>query len=226
MELIKIGIFLCAGIAIGFIIPNIVQKMIQYKCAKRNQSFPVFCTRRQFKPLQIFLSASLFTLAGWKMPFAEAFLVCCFVVIAITATMIDIRIRIIANETVLALMILGILYRTVAGGVHSLPGSVAALALIFIIFGGSALINKGIMKSVGVGAGDVKLSMAVAIAVGYPGVFFFLGGMAVAIAGYCIIGLMLCLLTPKSTFPMCGHIMIGFLVALFTPYFPLCGFLA
>ena len=219
MELIKIIVFLSAGIAISFIIPGIVQEIIRYKYAQRNKCMLVFHKSEWHKPLLIFLNGGLFALAGWKMPLPEAFLVCCFVLIAIIGSIIDSRIRIIANEMVLLLLILGIIYRAFAGGIYSFLGSLTALALVIATFGGTALINKRIMKNVGIGAGDIKLAMVIAITVGYPGVFYFLGGMAIAMGAYCAVGLMLCLLTSSSTFPMCGHIMVGLLAAVFIPYF-------
>lgn len=218
MELIKTGVFLCVGLAVGFIIPGLAQKMMRYKCTKRQQNIPAFYMLKWHKQLLMLLSTSLFALAGWQMPLEEAFLVCIFVLIALTATIIDAWIRIIANEMVLLLLVLGIIYRLIVGGAHSLLGSLGALAFVGAIFGGAAFITK---LSNGIGAGDLKLAMAIAITVGYPGVFYFLGGMAVAIGGYCVAGLLLRLLTPKSTFPMCGHIMVGFLIALFAPYLPL-----
>lgn len=221
MELVKIGVFLCVGFAAGFIIPCLAQKMIRYKCAKQHQNTPAFYMLMWQKQMLILLSASLFALAGWQMPLAEAFLVCVFVLIALTATVVDAQIRIIANEMVLLLLVLGIIYRIIVGGAHSLLGSLGALAFVVAIFGGAAFITKIIIKNIGIGAGDLKLAMAIAITVGYPGVFYFLGGMAAAIGGYCVTGLMLRLLTPKSTFSMCGHIMIGFLIVLFAPYIPL-----
>ncbi len=218
MEFIKTGVFLCCGVAAGYAVPNLAEKMIQYKCAKRNQNPPSFYMLKWYKQILMILGVSLFALAAWKMPFAEAVIVCIFVMIALTATVIDIQIRIIANEMVLFLLVLGIIYRIVAGGIHSLLGSIGALAFIIAIFGGAAFITKVITKNIGVGAGDLKLALVIAITVGYSGVFYFLGGMAAALGVYCVAGLKLGLLTSKSTFPMCGHIMAGFLIAIFAPY--------
>lgn len=217
MGLLKAGAFLCVGLAIGFVIPGLAQKIIKYKCTKRNLNIPVFYLPRWHQYIIRILSTCLFALAGWQMPLAEALLVGAFILIALTATVIDTRIRIIPNEMVIFLLILGVIYRIIASGVDSLLGSLGALVFVIAVFIGTALIGKLIMKSNGIGAGDFKLAMAIAITVGYPGVFYFLGGMAIAIGGYCLTGIQLGLLTPKSTFPMCGHIMIGFLIALFAP---------
>ncbi|WHH57935.1 A24 family peptidase [Petroclostridium sp. X23] len=221
MELIKIGTFLCVGLAIGFMIPDLAKKMIRYKCIKRHQDAPAFYMPKWHKHIIVLLSASLFVLAGRQMPLMEAVLMDIFIVIALTAAVVDNQVRIIPNEMVLSVMVLGVIYRIIASGAHSLLGSLGALAFVIAVFGGTAVITKIFTKSTGVGAGDLKLAMAIAITAGYPGVYYFLGGMAVAIGGYCLAGLQIGLLTPKSTFPMCGHIMAGFLIALFVPYMPL-----
>ena len=149
MEFIKTGVFLCCGVAAGYAVPNLAEKMIQYKCAKRNQNPPSFYMLKWYKQILMILGVSLFVLAAWKMPFAEAVIVCIFVMIALTATVIDIQIRIIANEMVLFLLVLGIIYRIVAGGIHSLLGSIGALAFIIAIFGGAAFITKVITNNTG-----------------------------------------------------------------------------
>lgn len=218
MVLLKTGAFLLAGLASGYIVPGLAQKIIKYKCTKRQQSIPVFNLPRWQQLIIMLVSTVLFALAGWKMPVPEALLVCSFVLMALTATVIDIKIRIIANEMVLLLLVLGLIYRITVGGVHSLLGSLVALALVMAVFIGTSFINKLLRGSYGVGAGDIKLAMAIAITVGYSTVFYFLIGMALAVGGYCLAGMRLGLLTPKNTLPMCGHIMVGFCVALFAPY--------
>lgn len=217
----KIVAFLCAGLIIGFIIPYLAKKMIHYKCAIWSKNISAFKMLNRHKQMLIFLNASLFVLAGWQMPLAEAILVCAFILIALTATVVDTHIRIIANETVILMLILGIIYRIIVGGAYSLLGSLGALMFVVVIFGATAVITKLITKKTGIGAGDIKLAIAIAITVGYPGVIYFLGGMAFTIGVYCAAGLLLRMLTPKSTFPMCGHIMTGFLIVLFLPYIPL-----
>lgn len=218
MELIKIGVFLCVGLVTGLFIPKVSHKIILYKCMKRNKDAPEFSLTRFYELLVIVLNVSLFTLAGWLMPLQGACVVSAFVFIAFIAIIIDYNIRIICNEIVLLILVLGIFYRLIGGGINSLLGSLAALGIVLVVFGGAALITKLLTKEIGVGVGDVKLSMAIAVTVGYSGVFYFLGGVAVAIGGYCLLGMMYHFLTRKSTFPMCGHIMFGFMAALFIPF--------
>lgn len=218
MELVRIGVFLCIGLVMGLFIPKASHKMILYKCMKRHKDAPEFSLTHFYKLLVLFLNGALFALAGWLMPLPGACVVCVFVFVALVAIIIDAYIRIICNEIVLLILILGIIYRLLGGGVSALLGSLAALGIVLVIFGGAALLTKLLTKEIGVGVGDVKLAMAIAVTVGYSGVFYFLGGMALAIGAYCLLGVMYHYLTKKSTFPMCGHIMFGFVVALFIPF--------
>jgi len=60
--------------------------------------------------------------------------------------------------------------------------------------------------------------MAIAFSIGYPDVFIFLTGMACAMIVYCTVGILLGKLTLKSTFPMCGVLMTGFIAALYADF--------
>jgi leader peptidase (prepilin peptidase)/N-methyltransferase len=218
MDLIKAGVFLCFGLVTGFFIPAAAQKLIRYKCRKRNTEAPEFYFPAFYKCLFLILNAGLFAAAGLLMPLESACVVCIFVFIALVSVIVDMHLRIICNEVVLLIFVLGIIYRVIIAGFQGLLGSLAALGIVIAVFGIAVLVTKLLAKQTGVGAGDVKLAMAIAVTVGFTGVFYFLGGLAIAIVGYCVLGLIHRYLTTKSTFPMCGHIMAGFIIALFFPY--------
>lgn len=218
MELLKPGIFLLCGLATGLFIPAASQKIIQYKCQKKNKAMPEFYLARFYKILLVILNGIVFAAAGCLMPLQSAWLVCVFTFTALVSILVDNHIRIICNEVVLFILVLGIAYRLIGGGLYALLGSLAALGIVIVVFGSAAALTKIFTKELGVGAGDLKLSMAVAVTVGLSGVFYFLAGVAVAIGGYCVLGLIYKFLTRKSTFPMCAHIMFGFVGALFIPY--------
>lgn len=219
MDIIKTGAFLLLGLATGALIPTVSCQMIQYKCKKRGKAIPEFTLQQSYKLLLAIINAGAFAFAGWLMPLPEACLVSVFAFIALVSVIVDIHIRIICNEAVLLIFVMGIAYRIFNGGFSSLLGSLAALGIVLVVFGSAAFLTKKLTSELGVGAGDIKLAMAIAITVGVMGVFYFLGGVAVAIGAYSVLGLMYHFLTKKSTFPMCGHIMFGFFAALFVPYF-------
>lgn len=218
MDYVKIGSLLLCGLATGAFIPMAAQKLVVYKCSNRNKAVPDFYLPQSYKVLLLFINAFLFALAGWFMPLIQACLVCVLAFTALVSVIVDIQIRIICNEAVLLILVLGTAYRIIDGGFQSLLGSLAALGIVLVVFGGAALITKKLTSELGVGAGDIKLAIAIAVTVGFSGVFYFLGGVAVAIGAYSVLGLVYHFLSKKSTYPMCGHIMFGLFAALFVPY--------
>ena len=96
----------------------------------------------------------------------------------------------------------------------------AALGVVILTFGLAMLGTMKLKGVFGVGMGDIKLAMVIALTVGWPGVLTFLGGMAIAIIVYCIVGLRARVLRKESFFPMCGMIMAGLLFALYFDVLP------
>lgn len=140
-----------------------------------------------------------------------------FTSIAVICTIIDYKIRIIPNEMVLVLFITGLIFRVYQQNLYGFLSSVTALSIVVGIFIACMLVMKLFKQSGGIGAGDIKITSAIAVAIGYPNVFTFLLGMAGAVCIYCLGGILSRKLTLKSTFPMCGVIMAGFLAALYEP---------
>lgn len=206
------------GIGIGLFLPKIVSYILRYKCNQRNIEMPLFKLSQQTKLILFILHAALYVAAFWLMPVTSAVLTCVFITVAIVSAIIDYHIHIIANEIVLFLLLTGIVYRFIDGGFSSLIGALWAFLITIGIFGGAAVFTYWRKGTIGIGAGDLKLVMAIAVTVGYPGVFYFLAGIAAAIILYCFVGLKFRMLTWNSSFPMCAHIMIGFLTGLFYPY--------
>lgn len=209
------GIF---GTGVGLFLPKIVSYILRYKCNQRNIETPLLKLSQQTRLTLFILHTGLYAAAFWVMPVPSAVLTCVFITVAIVSAIIDYHIHIIANEVVLFLLMTGIVYRFVDGGFASLIGGLWAFLITIGIFGSAAVFTYWRKGTMGIGAGDLKLVLAIAVTVGYPGVFYFLAGIAVAIIVYCFVGLKFRLLTWNSSFPMCAHIMIGFLTGLFYPY--------
>lgn len=206
------------GLLTGLLIPAASLRIIRRKCRKRGEEAPCFFLSRGVRAILAGINALLFGLSAMAAPPAECFLLCMFCFIAMVGAVVDFQIRIIANEMVLLIAGLGVFYRLSAEGPGFLPGALLAVGMVALVFTGAALITYLLKKSAGVGAGDIKLSMAISFAVGYPGALYFLFGLALAVAAYAVLGLMSRLLTLKSWVPMCAPIMAGFLFALFYPH--------
>lgn len=207
-----------AGAGVGAYIPPIVGKVAGFKCRQYGKPFLRNSFSGKSRVLVILLTAALAALSVWCVPLSQAPFYIGFCVIAIVGTLIDTQIRMIPNELVLLLFALGLGYRLMVAGfaglLHSLLASLIT-AGIFLLAAGTTFVLK---KSIGVGAGDLKLAMAISFIVGLSEIYLFLFGMVASLLVYCLAGLCFRKLTVSSTFPMCGQIMAGFVFTLFAPH--------
>jgi leader peptidase (prepilin peptidase)/N-methyltransferase len=216
-------LLLIAALLVALTFPSLTRSYVVYKCRKGNRALPK--KKKDFSWNAICIAivglcavVSLFIMDdGSSRGFARAVLCIVFAMFAVFGTTVDSYIRIIGNEMLLIMLPIGILYRIVDGGISSLLGSLIALLVIILTFGLAMLGTKKLKGVIGVGMGDVKLSMVIALTVGFPGVMTFLGGMALAIVAYCVIGLKTHMLLRSSYFPMCGMIMAGLMLTLYLP---------
>lgn len=217
MELYKIP-FLIAALLVAYAIPDLAYSFVLYKCKKNDWEAPP--KRKGFFWYAACIAAECVcaAVALWFMDMIPAAFCIVFSLFAIFGTLVDSYIRIIANEMLLVMLPIGLAYRIVKGGFSSLLGSLIALGVVIAVFALAMLATKLLKGAVGVGMGDIKLAMVIALAVGWPDVLLFLGGMAVAIGVYCAIGLATRVLQKNSYFPMAGMIMAGLMLALLAPY--------
>jgi leader peptidase (prepilin peptidase)/N-methyltransferase len=206
------------GAGIGITIPPIVKKAVAFKCKKDGKPVPKNKRSLKNRILIVLLTMMIAILSIRFVPLGQVGFYIVFGVIAIIGTLIDNQIRIIPNELVLMLFIIGLVYRLLVTGFGGLLNSLLAFLFVVVIFSLAAGATFFLKKSIGVGAGDLKLAATIAFIVGLSGVCFFLFGMVAAILIYCLAGLFLRKLTIGSAFPMCGQIMVGFVIALFVPY--------
>lgn len=216
-------LLLIAALVITLSFPNLTCGYVAFKCRQGNRPLPK--KKKDFSwnaccvvVVGLCAVVSLFIMDdGSSRGFARAVLCVVFALFAVFGTTVDSYIRIIGNEMLLAMLPIGVLYRIVDGGVSSLLGSLGALLVVILTFGLAMAGTKKLKGVIGVGMGDVKLSMVIALTVGFPGVLSFLGGMAFAIVAYCVVGLKTHMLRRNSYFPMCGMIMAGLMITLYLP---------
>lgn len=207
------------GVAVGLLIPAAVKQIVAFKCKKNGRPVPEKLLSKPERSAIILVSAGLSVLSVYFAAPEQAPFYVIFWLIAIIGTLVDNQIRVIPNELVLMLLIVGLVYRRIFTENGTLMESLAALLLAVGILASSAGITFFFKKNIGIGAGDVKLIAAIAFIMGLSGVYLFLFGMVLAILIYCIFGLASGKLIIGSSFPMCGQIMAGFVIALFVPYF-------
>lgn len=221
LELLYKGIMSgMVGAVLGLFLPDMVSGVIEYKCKQRRLRQPdsqSLLSGALFMGIIVFMvSASV--VAGIVAPIGLDMFLIVFAAMSLIVSLTDYYIRLIPNECVLMIIIIGIIYRFCQGGGIALLNSLVALGVIVLIFGGSAAIFYMIKKQSGVGAGDIKLAMAIAITVGIPGVYYFLLGMALAVIVYLLAVIKLRRFSVNRYFPMAAHLCIGFLMALYGSY--------
>lgn len=202
----------------GYFIPELSYSFACYKCRRKGYPGPLSIPGLRWKGLSLIFTTGVTGLSCLLLPFDQAIFTVLISYIAAFGICVDRLIRIIANEMLWVILAAGLTYRIHSDGLRGLWGSAGAMVLVIVIFGLTMLFTYARKGTAGVGMGDVKLAMIIAITVGFPGVFYFLTGMACVIGFYCMAGMKYGFLVRDSTFPMCGHIMAGFLIALLWPY--------
>lgn len=213
-------LILVACTAVSMFIPKMAYEFSCYKCRKNGKEITFKQVGIILKTLCVVTIDVYALLVIVLVPTQLIALTILFGIIGVFGSFVDRFCRIIANEMVLVLLVLGIVYRVLTGGNGLLLGSIAALVFTTLIFYLASVVTKLRTGVSGVGMGDVKLSMVISIMVGWPGIIFFFIGLGVSIAIYSLGGLKLGFFTLKDTFPMCLPIVLGWLYALIYQYIP------
>ena len=212
--LYKLIIFAIIGLYIGYIIPKLSLKLIEYKKKTKNidnQEAQLFDSRINILIILFNGAAWCFTAYTAESLFA-AVLISVQISLGIIFAYIDIKIRIIPNELILVLLALGITYQMFNYGLEGILGSIICMVFIMIVFTALATF-MGLGK---VGAGDVKLAGAIGFALGYPSVVTAMGAMAAVLLGYILIGLALRKIRLTTMLPLAPFLVAGYIFALVT----------
>lgn len=208
-----------AGLLIGLYIFKISDWVIKYKSNQLSRTpASVISIFKQVKIFLVSLHTLLYIITFNLVSLPEAILIGFFITLSFVITLVDVYMGIIPNESVLIILVAGIVYRMINGGLTSFKGSLLGLGFIVLVFGITGAIVYFTRGTIGVGAGDLKLAMVAAITLGFPGTLYLLLGMAIALLGYLAIKLATRTLVMGSSFPMAGQIMVGFIIALFYPH--------
>ena len=206
-------IFLLAGMALGLEVPDIAQRIVLYKCRKKNS-----VTAKDSRYTTALLKLGLFILNGsaWCLSgllaehFGAAILISFLFTTAILIAIIDLRIRIVPNELLLVMVAAGIAFQAVQFGHMAILTSILCMIAMIIFF----TVVAGIVGFDKVGAGDVKLAGAMGLALGYPNIITALIIMSAVFFIYTFTGLMLKKLTLKSMLPFAPFMMTGMVFAM------------
>lgn len=211
--MIKTIIMAVVGMMFGWFVPLFAQKLIDYKGRQKKRSYPenplyqgLIC-----KIICAVISAVGYGVCGYMNPsWVLLVLVGIIWILGMITIIVDLRIRIIANEVILALLGLSIIFRIVLGGFGSLLNSLLTMIVVMI---GCIILGK-IMGLWKVGAGDVKLFGVIGFLYGYPDVCAPALLMAATLLAYCVIGLKTYRITMKTMFAMAPFLVAGMLLGL------------
>ena len=212
--LYKLIIFALISAYIGYLIPKLSLKLIEYKKKIKhidNQEAQLFDSRINILIILFNGAAWCFT-AYTAESLLAAVLICIQISLGIIFAYIDIKIRIIPNELILVLLTLGIIYQAFNYGLEGILGAIICMVFIMIVFTALATF-MGLGK---VGAGDVKLAGAIGFALGYPSVVTAMGAMAAVLLSYILIGLALRKIRLTTMLPLAPFLVAGYIFALVT----------
>lgn len=208
--------FLIAGITIGQIMLQFSDRIVIQRCEARNQPEKVefinkWIIKRRNKFIVSFTNGILWAFViNFEESIILAVIVSMIMTLGLMISLIDLRIRLIPNELVLTLLVLGALYQMINFGLKSLLIAFACMIIIMSIF----MILGAIMGFDKIGAGDVKLAGAMGVVLSYPNIFIGLFVMAIIILLFCLLGFSLYKLTLKSMFAYAPFMMSGMIVSL------------
>lgn len=208
MNIEKFTVFGLSGGIFGYYIPYFSKVICKYKTCEKLDEYVTNGGRWQtILPFVLcILNASVWALAGDRTSrLIPAALNSLLFTLCILTALIDLQIRIIPNELVLAMLLLGLGLHLSDSGVASLPGAALSLIGMMVLFTAAAAF-VGFGK---VGAGDVKLAGAMGFALAYPGILNALLLMCGALIVYIGLGLALRKLTMRTMLPFAPFMMFG-----------------
>ena len=213
MDIILLVILCFAGGALGYEIPNIAQSITLYKCRMKNMELSLNprYTSTYLKLGLCVLNGAVWVLSGMLTAYLpETVLISFLFTTAVIVTIIDIRIRIVPNELLLVMIVIGIAFQAVQFGFMAILTSAICMIAMMVFF----TIVAGIIGFDKVGAGDVKLAGAMGLVLGYPNIISAMIIMCAGFVIFSVVGIVIRKLTMKSMLPFAPFMMIGMVVAL------------
>ena len=207
------AVFLIAGAMLGWQIPVIAQKLALYKCSKKGKELP---SNPHYTTIKLKLGLCVLNGAVWFLSgiyidnIWVAILMAILFSVAVLTAIVDIRIRIVPNELVLLMLVLGLAFQVAEFGISGILTALLCMFGMIILFSAVA----GFVGFDKVGAGDVKLAGTMGLVLGFPGVIAGLVIMSVVFVAFTLIGLLTKRLTLKTMVPFAPFMMTGLVLSL------------
>ena len=203
-----------SALAVAYYLPKIVAQVIAYKKARKPEgSYKVYDVKSYTKITNYILLVIVFGSQSLYYQGLDLILVATISTLAIVSMQVDQKIRIIPNEIVFSILGLAFIRQSYVNNLEGLLSSVIAMVLIAVVFYVSTQITSTYFGQGGVGAGDVKLTIAMAAFFGSQQVLIFMMCIAAVLLTYIAYGFIFKKYTMKTTFPMGLQITYGFLFA-------------
>lgn len=212
MDILILIIMGVIGGVVGYKIPMISIKIIEYKRRKIYiDNSNSFLYSKWFKILMCIFNSSIWMIS-WQS--SENKLICMLIALQITigiiVAFIDVSNRIIPNELVVTLIIVGIIFQIVFSGYRSLGYAVISMIVMMAIFMSVA----GFVGLGKVGAGDVKLAGVMGLALGYPLIINALLVMSITLLVFIVTGLLMKQIYMSTMLPLAPFMIAGYAGAL------------
>ncbi len=198
-----------AGLVIGYKIPEFSYKIMKYKGKDYeigNVDFNISIILCLFNGL--FWGYSFYRLDN----IMYAAFIAIFMTLGLIIAYIDVKIRIIPNELVLVILVVGIVFQITYFGFRALVGAAISMIVMMVVFTAVA----GFVGFGKVGAGDVKLAGVMGISLGYPLIITAIGIMAVVLIVFILSGMALKKIYLSTMLPFAPFMIIGYIFALLT----------
>ena len=196
-----------AGLIAGFFIPSLVHRTAAYKYAQRGRAL---AADGRYTGVPAKAGSAVYNMAGWALAgllagnLPAALPAALLWTVALLIGLVDIRTRIIPNEAVAVLAVLGALFQLACFGVRGLLWALVCMVAVMAVFS----ILAFAMGGGAVGAGDVKLAGAMGLALGYH-ILYGLIGMGALLAAYSFAGFVLKKITLRSMVPFAPFLLTG-----------------
>lgn len=199
------------GAAIGYEVPLFSLKIIEYKKRKDNIDDNAFLYSTILKICLAVFNGMAWSLAGYHLDNSLVALLIGFQIsLGLIIAYIDINIRIIPNELVLIMIVLGIIFQAMNFGPRALGGSLLSMIVMMTVF----ISVAGFVGLGKVGAGDVKLAGAMGLALGNPLIIIAVAVMATVLLVFIVVGMILKKIYLSTMLPMAPFMIFGYIVGL------------
>lgn len=199
------------GLLTGWKIPELSLKIMEYK--RKEIELNKILYSKTAKYIICLFNGAVWALAGLNIdnPII-ALLIAVQITICVIIAFIDINIRIIPNECVLLIVVVGVVFQLMNYGLKALLPAIVSMVVMMVVFTSVAAF-VGFGK---VGAGDVKLAGAMGLALGYPLIITGVGIMAGVLLGFIAVGMALKKIALATMLPLAPFITAGYAGVLIT----------